>query len=273
MHTYPVYDGIPSFVPLAAGEDSYDKADLEFAFQMQQQHFWYVSRREILYTLLQQIYHKELLNIVMIEIGCGCGGVLQFLHSKGINVEGGDAFLEALQFCAKYAKVPLYQLDAQRTPFADDQYDVVGLFDVIEHIADDQAALREMYRICKPGGRIILTVPAHKWLWSYGDRIRCHKRRYSKNELYCKLRQASFVVEQLSFFMLSLFLPLFLYRRLGDMRAQTAHTLSSLTETQTIPLINEVLLSILRQEKRLIKHTALPMGTSLVAVARKHLDL
>jgi SAM-dependent methyltransferase len=269
MRTYPVYDGIPSFGSLATGEDSYDRVDFEFVFEMQQQHFWHVSRREILYTLLQQSYHNELSNIVMIEIGCGCGGVLQFLHSKGINVEGGDTFLEGLQLCAKHTNVPLYQLDAQRTPFADDQYDVVGLFDVIEHIDDDQAALREMYRICKPGGRIILTVPAHKWFWSYSDRIRCHKRRYSKKELYYKLRQASFVVERLSFFMLSLFLPLSLYRRLRNIRAQTAHTLSSLTETQTIPLINEVLLSILRQEKWLIKHTALPMGTSLVAVARK----
>jgi len=167
----------------------------------------------------------------------------------------------------------LYQLDALNTPFADGQYDVVGLFDVIEHISDDKAVLREMYRICKPGGRIILTVPANKWLWSYFDVSSCHKRRYSKKELYQKLQRAGFVVEKVSFYVFFLFPMFFLYRALRNMRCSfDDEELSSGVEAQTIPLINEIFLSALRLEKLLIKHINLPIGTSLVAIARKVYD-
>lgn len=268
-NTYPVFDGIPVFASAAEGEDSYDKSNFEFVFEIQKRHFWFVGRSEILYVLLEQVYHSSLSNMVMIEIGCGCGSILRFLDMKGLSIEGADVFLEALQFCTRHTDAPLYQLDAQRTPFADNQYDIVGLFDVLEHIEDDQAVLKEMRRICKPGGRIVLTVPAYKWLWSYIDTILCHKRRYNKKELHRKLLQAGFVVERVSFFMFFLFPVLFAYRRLRNIRTHSDHALSSLTETQTIPLINGVFLSILRLERFLIKHMNLPMGTSLVAVARK----
>ncbi len=192
------------------------------------------------------------------------------LKSKGVNIEGGDLFLEALQFCRKRVDVPLYQLDALNTPFADEQYDVVGLFDVIEHIDDDEAVLKEAYRICKPGGRVILTVPAHKWLWSYFDVMSCHKRRYSKKELRQKLQRAGFTVEKVSFYVFFLFPVFFLYRAVENMRsANNNKELSSRAEVQTIPLINRVFLAILRLEKLLIRNTNLPLGTSLVAVARR----
>jgi SAM-dependent methyltransferase len=252
-------------------EDSFNKENFEFLFEMEQHHFWHVGRREIIHACLQQIYHNRLSYITMIEIGCGNGSVLQFLKSKGINIEGGDLFLEALQFCRKRTDVPLYQLDALNTPFADGQYDVVGLFDVIEHIDDDKAVLKEMYRICNPGGRIILTVPANKWLWSYFDVMSCHKRRYSKKELYQKLQRAGFVVEKISFYVFFLFPMFFLYRILKNMLRGSSddEELSSSAEVQTIPLINEIFLGALWLEKLLIEHISLPIGTSLVAIARK----
>jgi len=270
MRVYPIYDDIPSFTTTSAEEDSFNKENFEFLFEMEQHHFWHKGRREIIHALLRRIHHNRLSDIAMIEIGCGNGSVLQFLKSKGINIEGGDLFLEALQFCRKRTGVPLYQLDALNTPFADGQYDVVGLFDVIEHIDDDKALLKEMYRICKPGGRIILTVPANKWLWSYFDVISCHKRRYRKKELYQKLRRAGFVVEKISFYVFFLFPMFFFYRILKNMRHPSDdEDLSSRVEVQTIPFINEIFLSTLRLEKLLIKQVNLPVGTSLLAIARK----
>ena len=269
MRVYPIYDGIPSFTTTSPEEDNFNKEHFEFLFDMEQHHFWYTGRREIIHALLQQMYHNRLSDIAMIEIGCGNGNALQFLKSKGINIEGGDLFLEALQFCRRRVDVPLYQLDALSTPFASEQYDVVGLFDVIEHIDDDEAVLKEIHRICKPGGRIILTVPANKWLWSYFDVMFCHRRRYSKKELYQKLQRAGFVVERISFFVLFLFPLLFLYRGFRKIRSKAIDNLSLLTEAQTIPLINEIFLSILRLEKLLIKHMNLPIGTSIIAIARK----
>jgi len=266
---FPIYDDISSFTSTSAEEGSFNKDNFEFLFEMEQRHFWHVGRREIICVLLKQIYHEDVSDVAMIEIGCGNGSVLQFLANKGMNIEGADLFLEALQFCRKRTGVPLYQLNALNTPFADEQYDVVGLFDVIEHIDDDEAVLREMYRICKPGGRIILTVPANKRLWSYFDVMSHHKRRYGKKELYQKLQCAGFVIEKISFYVFFLLPVLFFYRLLSLRRPPGEMDLSSRAEVQTIPLINEIFLSALRLERLLIKRLNLPLGTSLVAIARK----
>ncbi len=270
MCIYPIYDDIPLFNATYAHENSFNKENFKFLFEMEQRHFWHVGRREIIYALLQQVYREKLSAVSMIEIGCGNGSVLQFLKSKGVDIEGGDLFLEALQFCRKRVDVPLYQLDARNTPFADEQYDVVGLFDVIEHIDDDEAVLKETYRICKSGGRVILTVPANRWLWSYFDVMSRHKRRYSRKELYQKLQRAGFVIEKISFYVFFLFPLFFLYRAVENMRSSSdSKGLSSRAEVQTIPLINEVFLGTLRFERLLIKDTSLPLGTSLLAIARK----
>lgn len=270
MCIYPIRNDIPSFSAVYSHEDSFNKENFEFLFEMEQHHFWHLGRREIIYALLQRVYRDRLPHINMIEIGCGNGSVLQFLKSKGVNIEGGDLFLEALQFCRRRVDIPLYQLDAVNTPFSNEQYDVVGLFDVIEHIDDDEAALKEAYRICKSGGRVILTVPANRWLWSYFDVMSCHKRRYSKKELCQKLQRAGFTVEKISFYVLFLFPVFFLYRAVENMRSSNCNKeLSSKAEVQIIPLINRVFLTSLRLEKLLIRNANLPLGTSLVAIARK----
>ena len=270
MRLYPICNDIPSFSSTHSHEDSFNEENFEFLFEMEQHHFWHLGRREIIYDLLQRIYRNRLPHINMMEIGCGNGSVLQFLKSKGVNIEGGDLFLEALQFCRRRVDVPLYQLDACNTPFGDGQYDVVGLFDVIEHIDDDEAVLKETYRICKSGGRVILTVPANRCLWSYFDVMSCHKRRYSKKELCQKLQRAGFTVEKVSFYVFFLFPVFFLYRAVENMRSpNNDKELSSRAEVQTIPLVNKVFLGILRLEKLLIRNTNLPLGTSLVAIARK----
>lgn len=98
---YPIYDDIPSFTTTSAEEDGFNKENFEFLFDMEQHHFWHIGRSEIIYALLQQIYHNRLSDITVIEIGWGNGNVLQFLKNKGIKKEDGDLFLEALQFCTK----------------------------------------------------------------------------------------------------------------------------------------------------------------------------
>jgi len=250
---------------------TFNKDNFEFLFEMEQRHFWHVGRREIIYDLLKQTYDNRLPEISMIEIGCGNGSVLQYLSNKVINIEGGDLFLEALQFCQKRVNIPLYQFDILNAPFADERYDVVGLFDVIEHIVDDERVLKEMHRICKSGGRIILTVPANKRLWSYFDVMSYHKRRYNRKELRQKLASAGFAIEKISFFVFFLFPILFAYRVFKNhiLGSSNDKELSSRAEVNTIPLVNEIFLGLLRFEKLLIKSVSLPFGTSLVAIARK----
>ena len=142
-HFYPILDGIPMFVDQDMVINSFDAASFEFLFEMEQKHFWHVGRREIILDVIERNVPK-LKNIRMLEIGCGNGSVLAFLKQNGIDIEGGDIFLEGLRFCRQRVdSVPLYQLDVLALPFSQ-EFDMIGLFDVLEHIENDKRRWRKL---------------------------------------------------------------------------------------------------------------------------------
>jgi len=266
--SYTTVAGIPQFVVRDAPIDSFDAQAFEFLFQMEQKHFWHVGRREIILDILKGIPGAS--GARMLEIGCGNGSVLTFLKQHGLNIEGGDIFLEGLNFCRQRAgAVPLYQIDILALPFLND-FDVIGLFDVLEHIDDDEKALFEVGRALKPGGKILLTVPAHKFLWSYFDEASAHQRRYSRKEIIAKLERNGFIIRKASFY-ISLLFPLFLGARIIGkiMPKRRRPDVKTSIEVQTIPVVNELFLWILRLEKQLLKHVNLPLGASLLILAEK----
>ena len=152
------------------------------------------------------------------------------------------------------------QMDARRIPFRD-EFDVVGAFDVIEHIEEDQAVLREMHAACRPGGGVMITVPQHAWLWSKRDEIARHQRRYSRRELLEKLAAAGFERPWTTSFV-SLLLPLMaLSRRRKDVAS---------AELQVGALTNRILGLAMTLERGLIQGgLRFPAGGSLLAVAHK----
>lgn len=208
--------------------------------------------------------------IRMVEIGCGNGAVLRYLKSKNINIEGVDFSLNQLKYCSKLANVPLYQTDAVSTPFPDSHYNLIGVFDVIEHVENDQALIDELYRICQDNGSVLVTVPAHHFLWSYFDTLSEHKRRYTQKDLEAKLKKAGFEIVKISHFMFFLFPIIWLYRQLNMIpHRNKSPELEKLWELRTIPVLNNILLKILRQEKALLKHFNFPFGASLICLAKK----
>jgi SAM-dependent methyltransferase len=268
---FPVIDGIPSLADHRGVAESFDAEAFEFLFEMEQKHFWHVGRKEIILSVLK----RNVLNlgkIRMLEIGCGNGNILGHLKQNGINIEGGDIFLEGLNFCRKRASsVALYQIDILALPFNDD-FDVIGAFDVLEHIDDDEKALVEINRALKTGGSLILTVPAHRFLWSYFDEASRHQRRYNKPELVTKLEQAGFAVKKVSYYMFFLFPLLAAMRMIGNWRRQTndrRENIKTCLEVRTVPVLNEVFLGLLRLEKELLAYFSLPYGVSLLALAEK----
>ncbi|OGO20298.1 MAG: hypothetical protein A2144_14120 [Chloroflexi bacterium RBG_16_50_9] len=237
-------------------------------FQMEQKHFWHIGRREIIWEALKSI--PDIHKARILEIGCGNGSVLAFLHQRGLNVEGGDIFLEGLQFCRKRdVSVPLYRIDILELPFTAN-FDVIGLFDILEHITEDEKALREAHRALKPEGKILITVPAHAFLWRQADRVAAHKRRYSRAEIITKLQQNGFTIKKLSYY-ISFFLPLFIAMKLVDSIFKKRHPggIKSILEFRTIPVINEVCLWLLRFENRVVKRCSLPFGASMLILAEK----
>src|SRR4029450_10038001 len=110
--------------------------------------------------------------------------------SPSVRFTGGDALYEALGIARqRLAGVELYQIDARTLPF-DREFDVVTSCDVLEHLDDDGAAARELFRVVVPGGGIMVTVPQHRWLWSANDTFSRHRRRYERRQLIRVLEQA-----------------------------------------------------------------------------------
>src|SRR4029077_3610296 len=137
-----------------------------------------------------------------LEVGCGTGFVLTGVRRQfpSVQVAGTDIFTEGLAFARQRLPcVELFQMDARRIPF-EAEFDVIGAFDVLEHIEEDEQALGELFRCCRPGGGIVITVPQHRFLWSAADEYAYHKRRYSRRELISKVRMAGFEILRVTSF-------------------------------------------------------------------------
>ena len=183
-----------------------------------------------------------------------------------MHLAGSEIFVQGLSFARqRLPDADLMQMDARNIPFSE-EFDAVGAFDVLEHIAEDEVVLHEIFRTLKPGGGLLVTVPQHMFLWSATDEQACHARRYSAPELRAKVERAGFeVLRQTSF--VSLLLPaMLLTRRKKKIRRESIAS----CELQLPKLLNSMLGQIMRCEHFLIRQGAsLPCGGSLLLVAGK----
>ena len=253
----------PVFAPeLAIKNDGFDKTLFETLFQIEPTHFWFRSRNNLLIQCLKK-YFPAAQNYC--EIGCGTGNVLKAISSENpiLDVTGSEIYLSALDYAVK--RVPhasLIQADICRFPFKS-KFDVIGSFDVIEHIDNDTLALQNIHKALKDNGGLILTVPQHKWLWSTYDEMACHKRRYSAKELRTKVKNAGFEIIRMTSFM-ALLLPVMLASRLK--KTPNPSTLLKINRG-----INAVFYKINQAEQALINQNInLPFGGSLLCIARKN---
>ncbi|HTZ49774.1 MAG TPA: class I SAM-dependent methyltransferase [Verrucomicrobiae bacterium] len=166
----------------------------------------------------------------------------------------------------------MFRRNDRNCPFGK-QFELIGMFDVLEHVQEERETLDSLLRLLTPGGRLLLTVPAHKFLWSYFDEAAHHCRRYSSKELHNKLKAAGFEVEYQSQFMTCILPLVWMFRKIGGRQqvaqSRDAKALAS-KEFRLVPIINGILMALLSPEARwLARGHSLPIGTSLVVIARK----
>lgn len=258
----PEYDPT-CYAPLVAVED---------------RHFWFRARNRAIATLVRQVTRGLSPGYGILEVGCGTGNVLRALTlaCPDGTVVGMDLLQDGLMHArARMPGALLVRGDALRPPFGG-SFEVVGMFDVLEHITDDLGVLRSLHSLVAVGGALMITVPASPALWSYFDEAALHVRRYELAELNTKLQQAGFTVEYISPYMATLYPVLWLGRRIasrGDRRSATDPDRTRDLFNQELrinPIAGAVLGAVLAQELPwLRRRRRLPAGSSLIAIARR----
>lgn len=239
-------------------------------FRIEDKHWWFVGRRRLLLRVIDKLVRSRPGRLQILDLGCGTGTMLQYLARFG-DAQGADADEEAVRFCHLRGVGRVTRLQGEVLPFPDRTFDLVTMLDVLEHIEDDAHMLREVRRILREDGFLVMTVPAFKFLWGAQDEISHHKRRYRSSEVRSRVEGAGFRVKRLSYFNSLLFPPaaaIRLLRRFRPGKRESGQIKSDFTMTEPGRL-NEILATVFSIESLLISRMNFPFGISILAVAQR----
>ena len=241
-------------------------------FEAEERHFWFRASRHIVQGWLERAMMDAGMDrsARLVDVGAGTGGMLARLAGtcQALGVEyapAGVAFARSRGLDVVRGGLP-------DLPLRDGAFDLALSMDVFEHVEDDVAAMQGVRRALRPGGRLITTVPALRWLWSEHDEALHHYRRYHKAEFSERLQAAGFEIVHLSYFNSLLLPPIAAARLAGRLRARggnqaTSQTLASDVTDVPGPL-NAVLERIFASESQILRVMNLPVGVSLIADVR-----
>lgn len=243
---------------------------MEAEYEMQyhevaETHCWCVARRNIILSIICNL--KIMPHQHILEVGCGGGALLHELKQNNFsNVTGIDLSNIALSFCKTRERNNVHLMDATQLDFPTGSLDLVIASDLLEHIQHEDTALSEWNRVLKKDGFLIIFVPAFQFLWSDYDEINEHHRRYSKQKLINVLIKNNFVIEKISFWNFSFFIPaaieriILKYYNPGKKKGPVF----------ALPgFLNRLLLGVLNMENCMVRLVGAPIGVSLFAIVRK----
>lgn len=267
-HPYFI-DSLPLLAPsLTSGFPDYPPDAHKRRVHLEAKSFWFFYRNQLINHALDFFFQKRQ---SFLEIGCGTGfvlsGIAQFFPE--IELFGAEAYPSALKFAKeRVEKAEFAQMDIHHLPFID-EFDVIGVFDVLEHLDNDIHALKEIHKALKVDGGLIITVPQHKWLWSAIDAKSGHKRRYTRKDIRYKIRSTGFKVIFITSFIL-LLLP-FMAASRWIKEIHSSHDPNKIqNELGMYGWLNGIFKKICSHEAILIKNGhSLPIGGSLLCIAKK----
>ncbi|HTH38440.1 MAG TPA: class I SAM-dependent methyltransferase [Pyrinomonadaceae bacterium] len=234
--------------------------------RVEDSHWWFVGRRAILESFLKGIVRSlrsRIENPKILDVGCGTGANLEMLSQFG-SAEGVDVSDDALDFCRQKGLTVQKGL-AETLPYADETFDISTALDVIEHLDDDVAGLREMHRVTRSGGYSLIFVPAFMWLWGVQDDISNHRIRYTKSQIVERIEKAGFRVERATYANFTFFAPILGGRALMKLTGIKPESENNVN----ISALNGLFGSIFSAERFWLKRFGFPFGVSIVVVAKK----
>lgn len=244
-----------------------EPAAYEHMYLIEDRHWWFVGKRTLVTSLLDDMLAVP--DLRLLDVGCGTGGLLAHLGSVANGLTAGvDRSQAALAFCARRGLRSIACADVTRLPFKPSSFDLVLLLDVLEHVSDERSLLREIGTALRPGGTVVVSVPAYQFLWSAHDEVLHHVRRYTATRLARVLGDAGFRVFRLTYTNVAVLLPAVLVRGLLP---RFGIRWSCGTDVRTPPRwVNRLLCWLYRAEAALVRRMRFPCGLSVVAVASHH---
>lgn len=250
-------------------EEGYDTKYYSKLASLEADNFWFRFRNKVLIWAMRTFFSHSR---QFLEIGSGTGVVLSGIHSEfpDMNIMGSDMYPQGFSYAK--ARVPdavFLQMNACSIPF-EDEFDVVGAFDILEHIQEDEKALQEIYKALHKGGGIVLTVPQYMWLWSDQDKAAFHVRRYSQTELKRKLESAGFSIVHITSFMFFLFPIMVFSRVLSRVKKRSDLPYDGTRELKLNPKANALFDMVCNLELFFLKkRVQMPVGGSILCIGVK----
>ena len=243
--------------------------EYERMYRFEDTYWWFVGRRRLIANLIKAVYTDKA-GMRILDIGCGTGAMLDVLAPFG-TVIGADFAEQALGFCRRRGdKYTLARSDARRLPFASNSFDIVTAMDIVEHIDNDKAAMSEIMRVLKPGGRVFVTVPAYQSLWSDHDVALHHYRRYTAPAVKDLFQRVGLRIEKLTYAVTALFPVAWTYRQVtNSMRRRSPQREPKADLVNVSPGVNRALIRLLSWEAAALAQINLPFGLTVACVARK----
>ena len=224
---------------------------------LEEDHWWFRGRRAVIAALLEGASPP----LRVLDAGCGTGRNMRELAALG-EVVGAEPSAQAVAF-AREDGLDVVETALEELPFSEASFDLVTAFDVLEHLDDDVAGLRELARVTRAGGRLVATVPAYRWLWSEHDESHHHRRRYTRPRLAASARAAGWRPERATYFNTLLLPPIALVRALRRGGGASDYEL-------TRPSVNRLLERPMQWEAKLIRRgVRLPAGVSIGIVCTR----
>jgi len=231
--------------------------------KMEKNYWWFAGRRYLVKRHLEKIDKLQ----KILDIGCGTGEMLSMLKKYG-DVVGVDIAESALNYCRKRG-LKVQKSNIIKMPFDDNSFDVITMLDILEHVKNDHNGLKEVNRICKPRGKVLITVPAYNILWSDHDRALKHFRRYTAKEMMAKLDDSGFKTIKYSYVITTLFLPILIFRLVQKILPKKSAK-SPKTSLIFVPKpINSIFIILLKIEAQISRFVSIPFGVSIIILAEK----
>lgn len=240
--------------------------EYEKLFNLQESYWWFRGKAYLIRKIMNDTYSgNESLQIL--DVGCGTGYITKLLGHYG-KVTGIDMADIALEFCSRNGLTSVKKGSITAIPFPDNQFDLICALDVLYHkaVENDEDAIREVYRVLKPGGRVIITTSAMKCLFGKNDIVQHGARRHTRKELLDKCARSGFIHERSSYYTMAFFPLVYIVRKIQDLK--NIEPKSDIDENIN-PFINAICFWVFKREIDMLQFFTLPFGVHLFGIFRK----